>query len=489
VAKNSVAQAVRFGATAVSKFLIVVVIARMSGVQQVGDYSFVMTFTVTLGFLNNFGLNVLVMRDIAQQRERLHKYIDNALTLSAGLGLLSVAVMGGVATLLGYSDTIVAAVYLAAIALALDMMGNLIVAAFSGFERMELGALAFVIQELAFLIVGAVVLYLRLPFLWLFVIFILSRFISLVASVEIYRRIWGRVPRPGFDWTLMKGLFRKTLPFAVNIALSPVFARVDVLLLSYFKGNVAVGYYEVASTLFYRLNVFARTVNLAIMPLIAREYPTEGRQVVRYVERAVKYQAIIAIPLTVLGWVLGDKIIRSLYGAEFSPTVLAFQIMVSVTFFRFVDNAVGVTLTAIGLEARRALATGLLAVFNIIINLIVLPRYSYTGAAVTSVITELGYFVLLFGFLLKHLPSPFHFRAIMRPMVASAVMAVPLLLLRDWSIVLLLPLGLIVYVVAALLLQVVTPTEVAFMLRLGGLHRLVPARLQRLLLRSATVVK
>lgn len=487
VAKNTLAQVARFAAIAVSKFLIVVVIARWAGVEQVGEFTFVMTMTLAFGFINHLGLTLLLIREIAQQQERVHEYLGNALTLSLGLGTFYVFIMGGIAAWLGYSDQIVVAVYLVAVAMVMDTLINLFNSAFSGYERMELGAVAIIVQELAFLIIGAFVLYLNLPFLWLFVIFILSRLVGLIASVRIYWGVWGQSPRPRFDWITIKELLYKTRPFILNAALSPIFVRIDVLLLSYFQGNTAVGFYEVASTLFYRFNVLARMFNLAMLPLVARQYATLGRAVVRYVKSAVKYQAVLAMPITMLCWILGGKIIIFIYGPEFAPAVLAFQIMASITFLRFLDNTLGLTLTAIDLQWQRSLTLALMAIFNIAINLYVLPRYSYVGAAITSVLTEIGYFILLFGFLLTRLPNPIELNMLVKPVLAAVVMALPLLLLHNWSILILLPLGAIVYGGAILILRVFTPQEIELLLKAGRIQNRVPAGLQRWLAPPTTV--
>ncbi len=479
VAKNGLAQVVRLGATIISKLLIVVAIARWQGVEQVGDFTIVMTFTMTLGFLNNLGMTVLLVREIAKERHRVHEYTENALTIGVVSGILSVFVMGLVASGLGYSRELVIGVYLSAIAMVLDNLGNLYVAAFSGYERMEMGALAIVIQELAFLVVGAIVLILQLPFLWLFVIYILSRFISLVASIQIYWKLWGKPPRLGFEWPVLKLLGRKTLPFALTTALAPVFARFDVLMLASMRGNVEVGYYEVASTLFYRLNVLARFYNLAILPLIANQYPIIGDKVVGYVKQALKYQLMIGAPLTAIGLVLGGPLIVAVYGLEFQPAVFAFQIMAMAIFLRLVDNTLAVTLTAINMESQRSVATAVLAIFNIVINLYAIPRYGYVGAAVTSVITEIGFFVYVYLVVRTRLPNPFSLEMLIRPAAASLIMTLPLLVVNSWSVWVLLPLGVVIYALLVMPLRVVTPDELGFMMRAFKADRFLPPALRR----------
>lgn len=489
VARNSLTLVVRYAATIVTKFLIIVVIARFAGVEQVGDFSFVMTYALTLSFLSHFGMGLLLMREVARHRERVHEYVGNALTLSLGLGLFSVIVMGALVRSLGYSDQIVSAVYLAALAFMLEALANIIIGSFDGIERMELGTLSTIVQEGALLIMGSVILLAGLPFLWIFVILVLSRMANLTATVYLYSRTWNQPPRPRFEPATLRTLARKALPFAVNVALSPIYFRIDILILSYLKGNVAVGYYEVASTLFYRMNVLSRAVNLSIMPLMAREYPLVGRRVVAYVRRAIRYQALVALPITILCWALGSQFITLIYGAEFEPTVLAFQIMASVLFLRFVDHTLGTTLTAIDLHGRRALAMALMAAFNMGLNLLLIPRFSYLGAAIASVATEIGFFILLLVFVRTRLPNPIQPRMLVRPLLASAVMGVPLVLLQGWSLWLLLPLAIIVYVSAALALRVFTPEEMDFLLRLGRFQHWLPKSLWRLVASSTTVSK
>jgi O-antigen/teichoic acid export membrane protein len=481
VAKNGIAQMVRIGVTLISKMLIVIVIARLKGVQEVGDFSFVMNYTLALGFLDDFGLTVLIMREIARDRDHFHEYTENSITLSIGMGFISIFMMTGLSYLLGYQRYIVTAVFLTSVALVLDTMGNLYVSAFSGYERMELGALAIVIQELAFLFIAAAVLYYDLNFLWIFVVFILSRFISLIASAQIYWKYWGKPPRLGFDWPLIKSMCRKTLPFAVTSALSPVYARIDTIILSYIKGNIELGYYEVASTLFYRLNVMARFYNLAIMPLIANQYPLIGKKVVEYVKQALKYQAMVGAPITILSLILGGPLILSVYGRDFGPTVLAFQIMSTAIFLRLVDNTLAVTLTALLMEGKRSLATAIFAAVNFILNIIAIPRYGFLGAAVTSVITEVGFFGLIYYYTRTRLPNPFTFGMIARPFLASFIMAIPLLLLHQYSVWLLLPLGIIIYTLLALPLGVITLKDISFILRVGKVENFVPKKFHRLL--------
>lgn len=141
-----------------------------------------MTYTLTLSFLNHFGMGLLPMREVARNRERVHEYVGNALTLSLGFGVFRVVVMGALVKWLGYSNQIVSAVYLAALAMMLEALANILIGSFDGIERMELGTLSTVVQELALLVMGSVILFTGLGFLWIFVILIPSRLANATAA-------------------------------------------------------------------------------------------------------------------------------------------------------------------------------------------------------------------------------------------------------------------------------------------------------------------
>ena len=115
VIKNTIAQIIAMASTIVSKLLITIVIARLFGPEKVGDFAFVTTFILLFTFLSSAGVPWALVREMAIHRDKAHRYASNGLALVSLTGLISVPLMVGIVTLLGYPPSIQLAVALTGI--------------------------------------------------------------------------------------------------------------------------------------------------------------------------------------------------------------------------------------------------------------------------------------------------------------------------------------------------------------------------------------
>ena len=478
VGKNTLAQITMSAARMVSKFLIVLAVARLAGRELLGDFTFVITFTTMFVFLVGMGLTASLMREVAKHRNQADKLIGNALAITMLNGLWVVPLMVGVATLLGRPPVILVAVTLSGIATVLEVLGDQLCAVFGGFERMELSAAVVVVREFVFLIVGAVILAAEMPFVWLFAIYIVSRLFGIGIGAVVYQRAVGII-RLQFDRAYIRQMLRVSAPFAVQVAVGSIYFRIDVLMLSYFQGSAAVGLYEAATNIFYRFNVFAHMFNMALMPFLAREYLAMGQQIRRYIRAAAKYQTVLGMPLMVIGLTLADRLIPFLYGNEFEGAVLVFQLLSSITILRMLDYTLGISLTSTDRQGWRSAVTALAAVVNIGLNLVVLPRYSFQGAAVTTILTEIFFGGALYLVLRQRVAHPFDFKQFVRPSLAGLIMAGAIWVTHDAWLPMPLLAGGLAYVASLLALGTFSARELQVLLRATRLHRLLPPPIWR----------
>jgi O-antigen/teichoic acid export membrane protein len=86
-------------------------------------------------------------------------------------------------------------------------------------------------------------------------------------------------------------------------------------------------------------------------------------------------------------------------------------------------------------------------VFNIVANLRVIPAYSYKGAAVVTILSEIVLLIPFYYSVRKHLGRLPWFSLFWKPAVASLVMAAVMWLVADLPWLLLIPVGAAVYLV------------------------------------------
>jgi O-antigen/teichoic acid export membrane protein len=140
--------------------------------------------------------------------------------------------------------------------------------------------------------------------------------------------------------------------------------------------------------------------------------------------------------------------------------------------FSFVNSVTQYVLIAI--DQQRFLTKAFLigVTFNVVANLIAIPLFSYKGAAVVTVLSELALLIPFYWAVRKHLgPLPW-MSLIWQPALASLVMAGAMWLLRGIPWPLLIPVGGLVYGVVLARCGVSRQPDMGLLLRAIPLDRL-----------------
>lgn len=465
IAKNTSVQIVTYGARALASFLIVLLIARLAGPESLGVFSLAITFTAAATFLADLGLGLLLVREISREPDETSKYVGNSLALMLVTGPLVILIMFAVATVLNFSPEKLAAIFWSSVALVLFTYTTIFKSAFHAREQMENETITIVIQESIFLIMGVAVLYSNVPFVYLFVVYAFSRLVGLVVAALIYRLRFDAF-RLQFDWSFLRELLIKSWPFAVGMVLNIVYARSAILMLSYYQGDAATGYYEAAYNPALRLVLLIILLNGAMMPILSRSFNDDSARFQGYVNQSLRYALIIGIPISLCLFVLADSIIVILYGAAFSPGVLVFRLISLALVFKMVGHSCATSLTASNRQGLRALSIGIVAVVNIILNIYLIPRFSYSGAGMATLATEILLFVLFAVFAWRSAHVSPYLEKLWKPIVAAVPMIGILVWFQDEHILLAISLSLAVYLVSFTLLRGFSAGEVSLVRRL-----------------------
>ena len=143
---------------------------------------------------------------------------------------------------------------------------------------------------------------------------------------------------------------------------------------------------------------------------------------------------------------LANRIILLFYGAEFSRSIVALQILAWDILLFFLYMALGGLLVSMDRQNRMAVAAGACALLNIILNLILIPRFSYIGAGIATIATETVLFGLYYYIASKYLYRlPLH-KIVVKPIIACAVMATFVYFGSGLNLVVLIIMAVVIYV-------------------------------------------
>jgi O-antigen/teichoic acid export membrane protein len=278
-----------------------------------------------------------------------------------------------------------------------------------------------------------------------------------VVTAGIFGALVTRVffrPSLTVDRPALGGMLGAAAPLMLNNLLATLFFRIDVMLLQPMQGDRAVGFYGLGYKFIDALNIIPSAFTFAIFPLLSR-YAESGKETLLHAySMALKLLLIISLPITVGTFFLAKPIILLFGGPQYVPdSVIALQMLIWFLPFSFVNSVTQYVLIAVNQQRFITISFVGATAFNITANLLLIPRYSYSGAALVTVLSEI---VLLAPFIYaiwRHVGHAPLLALAARPAVASAIMAGVLWRLLDVSPLLLILLGGAIYTLALLALR------------------------------------
>jgi O-antigen/teichoic acid export membrane protein len=239
----------------------------------------------------------------------------------------------------------------------------------------------------------------------------------------------------------------------LNSLLAKVFFQVDVLLLKPLRGDLEVGYYGTAYQYIRGLDIIPSYFTLAIFPLMSRLAESQRDSLARAYVLSVKLLVMVALPIAVGTTFIARELILLLAGADYMPhSMIALQLLIWYMPIGFVNSVTQYVLIAINQQRFLTRAFLIGAGFNVLSNLVFIPRYGYAAAAVVTVLSEVALLIPFYYRVRKHLTALPWLEVYWRPCAAAAVMGGTMWLLRGTTVLLQAPVGVIVYlaVLAAL---------------------------------------
>lgn len=459
VAKNFL---VLFGSQVLAKLFLLfssILLANYLGVEVFGTYSFAVAFAALFTPLADLGSDAFLTRELAQGVRAEARSIGSMLVLKAGLALLTFLAAATVLQVLGYSEDTRAIVYLAVVIVISKVFINSSFVVFRAFQRLKYESAITVLERVLEFLAVLFAIWVAVSIIQFMVLVLLTLVVSGIASFGLMKKKIFTAP---LRWKRddVGALVRGGVPFALSTMFVTVYFQIDSVMLSKMVGDESVGLYRSAYNLIFGLFIFSAAIVTNLYPFIARYYQPDKSMAIRVAQRAVRYSLMVGIPVALGGTLFSSDVMALLYSREYLVASRTLSIIIWVLPIMYVTNILGHVLGAIHLQRTVLVITIVNAAFNIVLNLILIPLYSQNGAAVATVATEfLG--LILLSSSVRHRFGPYlEFGAAGRILLASFVL-VPLALLPNTvPFLVILPVAVILYAAAAILLGIITIEEV-----------------------------
>lgn len=359
------------------------------GVEGFGGYVTITTFLIMASILAELGLNVVLTTEIARSsQEDAERAISNIFTMRAVAVLAIVGVLSSsVVWLFPYEPEIQRLIVFGSLGTMGFSLAQVLVGIFQKQLRTDRLTLADLLARIVLVsgIVGlawvdAISLSMVIAF---YVLSGLVHFLFMYWSAQRYYR-FGLA----FDFPYWKKVAKEALPLFIIVAFNLVYYRIDTIMLSVIQDDIAVGLYGAAYKVLEILITFPGMFAGLLLPILAKYYWEDQTRFQAVFRQSFSLLAGLALPVTVGGILLSEGILELIAGEAFTPATQTLQILFVGIGCIFLGNFLGQTLIAAKLQSRSMYISIFGAVFNVGLNLVLIPRFSYLGAAIATAVTE-----------------------------------------------------------------------------------------------------
>jgi O-antigen/teichoic acid export membrane protein len=400
VGKNAFA---RLSAQVWAKLLslgLVALVARYEGTAALGSYVLVLTLTSITAVASDLGLNTYLTREAAREigDARQQDLLGLLLPLKAGLAITATVVLILAAAVAPFPESTKELIPLGALALLPEGLTGTITALINARQRMEVSAALNMAVRLCAVAGSLPALALGFGVTGVLVWSLVASVLGLILSGTVLWH-WQLWPQYDLDAQAWRACLQESYPFALTAIIAAVYMRLDLIVLSMWQGEIVAGWYAAAYKLWEAFGLLPTSLLEAMFPAMSRlSNNPQGLQRLRVLfHSSSRAMASSGFLLAAFGtW--GATILMSLvYGdtGDQGPAIATFRLMVWAIPAMFLYLLSGHTLYVLGFQRQVTVAMLLVALTNGTLNLVVIPHWSYKGAAAVALTSEWLLFLLL----------------------------------------------------------------------------------------------
>lgn len=394
---NSLFSSITLGLRFISNAILFVIIARYLGAEEFGKFTLAISITGIFLVIVDYGFNMQIVRDIATDRSNISSLVNSIITSKLILSVISTVVLVVVLYFIGYPAKTMLIIWIAWIAMLFYSFGQFCNSLFRGFNKFQFETYPTILLNIIQIVLVVIFLICGLSTLSIMIAYLISRIVYFIISFSYVRL---KLMRISYRFSFGDGLksLRESLSFGIHTIISALYFQIDTVLLSYFKGDIEVGYYQAAMRLVLATMILSDIISAAFFPIIAKSSVYDKATFEKMSVKFNKYLILSGCGFASVLYLLAEPIILSLYGNAYHTSITLLQLLSIVVLLRFAGGAYAAVITVTDNQGLRAAGVFVSLIVNLMLNYMLIPLYGASGAAISSIITHLVLVTMYFVF-------------------------------------------------------------------------------------------
>lgn len=209
-------------------------------------------------------------------------------------------------------------------------------------------------------------------------------------------------PKKIISWEIWKYLFKLSLPYLPSAISMTLIAQSDKIMIERYLGANSLGKYSIAYSVGFILTTLTGAAYTALQPWLMRKLNTGLAEKAKRLAETIIFLSSLGLVLFLL---FVPEIFKIIAGPEYQEAEIAVYPLAIAGFLQFISNIISANIIHSEKTFTLSFSAGLAFLFNLISNIMLIPKYGYTAAAFTTA-AAYGILILAQYFFLKRLKCP-----------------------------------------------------------------------------------
>jgi O-antigen/teichoic acid export membrane protein len=183
-------------------------------------------------------------------------------------------------------------------------------------------------------------------------------------------------------------LLRVGIPLGVGGILTLAYVRIDQILVFVLAGRRDAGLYGAVYRVIDQAEFVPISLTTTLLPLLSAAHPADPARLRQLLQAALDLLAVASLPALTFASVAAEPTVRLLFGPDFADAAPALPILMGAYVLTCFGYLVGSMIVVLDLQVRLVAFSALSLLFNVGMNLILIPPFGFLAAAWTTLATQ-----------------------------------------------------------------------------------------------------
>lgn len=382
---NILSQFANRGVVVVASVLSTIILRRSLGVDGYGGYVYILNFVLLLLSFVDMGTHLTTVREASMQISHKAKLLGNMLILRTTF-VIFVSLVGLFIGSIIFPNQLKPTLPFALIFLFALFLKETHAIYFHSQNKLHLSSLIQTFSTLILFISILFVTHFRLPIsnIFIFTSIGLSVFVIPFIIFLLQKRAIIVQPHPKQILYLAK----QSLPLGLTLIFFTIYSRIDTIIMAKYFTVTEVGIYGLSYKIYDNLILPAAFMLNALLPQFSKSATNNIQSLISSIKKSAIVLFISSIIISTSSIILSPFIINILTGETSPHETYILRVLSFALIFAYLNHLTGYVIVVLKLQTKALFVAALALIFNLGLNVYLLPILGYQVAAHITVATE-----------------------------------------------------------------------------------------------------